>query len=170
MPATERRRTIVRVRLVGAVTVLLLGAGAVPAGAEPIADPQPGSPCPVSVADAFTVLPDAREVVACGIAGGGLAWQPVTQPFDPSDVWLSYGPGLTLNGQGRRNPEILSGQWTATPLDGGSCGAEQAPVTDAGVGAPQTTTGKPGEMLSFEVLPVVYTITLTGNCLWERSA
>lgn len=159
-----------RVPSILAAAMMLSVAMAAPASAEPIVVPQPGSSCPDRLADAFTQLPDAQEVVECRSDSGGHTWQPVPEPFDPSDIWLSYGPGLTLTGQGRRNPEILSGQWTATPLDDGACGAEQAAVTDAGVGAPQTATGKPGETLEFEVMPVVYTITLTGYCLWERSA
>ena len=66
-------------------------------------------------------------------------------------------------------PEVLSGQWTATPQDSASaCSVEQAPVTDAGVAPPQTTVGKPGQALHFEVVPVVFSIVLGGDCLWER--
>ena len=143
-------------------------AGAGVANAQPIA-PAAGSSCPDSVADAFTQLPDGTTFLACQGVPGGYRWQPVSAPFEPSDRWLSYGPELTLHGQGRRNPEILSGQWKATPQDAASvCSAEQAPVTDGGVAPPQTTVGKPGQALDFEVLPVVFSIVLGGDCLWER--
>ena len=157
-------------RAVVAVLALAVAAaaGAPPTGAEPAVVPQPGASCPESFAEAYTQLPDAQEVVVCQPGSGGQTWLPVGQPFDPSDIWLSYGPGLTLHGQGRRNPELLSGQWTATPQDGGACGVEQAAVTDAGVGEPQATAGEPAQTLAFEEVPVVYSITLTGYCLWER--
>lgn len=115
----------------------------------------------------MTATPDGQTFLVCRAA----AWQPVSEPFEPSDRWVSHGgAGLKLHGQGRRNPEILSGRWVATPLDGASaCGAEQSAVTDAGVGAPQATAGVAGKTLTFEVVPVVYTIKLTGNCLWTRT-
>jgi hypothetical protein len=151
-----------------AATAVVVAAGAGVANAEPVA-PAAGSSCSDSLADVFTQLPDGKTLVACQGVSGSHQWQSVSEPFEPSDRWLSYGPGLTLSGQGRRNPEILSGQWTASPQDASSsCSAEQAPVTDAGVAPPQATAGKPGQTLHFEVVPVVFTITLTGNCLWER--
>jgi len=156
-------------RSIGVVaTVVAVAACGGVANAEPVV-PAVGSSCPDGVADAFTQLADGKSFLACQGVSASYRWQPVSTPFEPSDRWLSYGPGLTLTGQGRRNPEILSGQWTASPQDPSStCSAEQAPVTDAGVAPPQTTAGKPGQVLHFEVVPVVFTITLTGNCLWER--
>jgi len=97
------------------------------------------------------------------------SWQQVSAPFDPNDAWVSYGDGITLHGQGRRNPEVLAGRWTGTPMASGACGVEQTPVTDAGIGAPQRTVGKPGEPLQFEVGPVAFTVVLTGDCLWQRA-
>ena len=155
-------------RIGAAVTAVAVVAGVGVANAEPVA-PQAGSSCAASVADAFTQLPDGTTFLACQGVSGDYRWRPVSTPFDPSDRWLSYGPGLTLHGQGRRNPEVLSGQWTATPQDSASaCSVEQAPVTDAGVAPPQTTVGKPGQALHFEVVPVVFSIVLGGDCLWER--
>jgi hypothetical protein len=146
------------------VCALLAAAGAASA---PVATADPGSPpeCSANLIGAMTVLADGKTF---GVCEGG-AWRTVRSPFNPSDRWLSYGGGVTLHGQGRRNPEILSGQWTGAPLDSSSgCGVEQAPVTDAGVGAPQVTSGRPGQVLGFTVLPVVFTIILTGDCLWTR--
>jgi hypothetical protein len=146
-----------------AVFVLALAATPV-AHADPVA-PQPGSPCAGDVADALTQLPD-RSFLSC-TAG---SWQPFTGPYPSSDKWLSYGPAVRLHGQGLRNPEILSGKWVATPQDSASaCSATQAAVVSAGeVGAPQVSTGEPGRPLDFEVLPVVFSIELSGACLWER--
>ncbi len=150
------------------VAAVAVAAGAGVANAEPVA-PAVGSSCADSVAGAFTQLADGTTFLACEGVSGGYRWQRVSAPFEPSDRWLSYGPALTLHGQGRRNPEILSGQWTATPQDlVSACSAEQAPVTDAGVAPPQKTVGKPGQALDFEVLPVVFSIELGGDCLWER--
>lgn len=133
------------------------------AAAAPVA-PQPGTPCATPAA--LTKLPDARTVLTCN----GSTWAVYDGPYPSSGTWLSYGPGLTLHGQGLRNPEILSGAWTATPQDPETqCQAVQATVVSAGeVGAPQTTTGAPGQVLDLEVLPVVFSITLSGDCLWQK--
>jgi hypothetical protein len=160
------RRTVA----VAAILAAVVSPGA-RAGAEPIA-PAPDSPCAADLADAFTQVSGTRTILVCGSTPGGYRWTPFDGPYPSSDRWFSYGPAITLHGQGLRNPEILSGHWTATPQDSSSsCGAEQAAVVSAGeVGAPQVTTGKPGQVLDFQVLPVVFSISLTGNCLWERVA
>jgi len=155
-------RTLVAavVAAVGAVTAFTTPV----AGADPVA-PQSGSSCADNLADAVTQLPD-RSFLSC-VRG---SWTPFAGPYVSSDRWFSFGPAVTLHGQGLRNPEILSGRWIATPQDSGTtCSAEQAVVVSAGeVGPPQTSKGMPGQPLRFEVLPVVFSIELTGNCLWER--
>jgi hypothetical protein len=146
-----------------AAMLLVAGAmlGAPSAAAEPDG-PQPGDRCPAP--NALTKLPD-RTVLTCS----GSTWTVYDGPYPSSDTWLSYGPGVTLHGQGLRNPEILSGSWVATPLDPETqCQVEQTTVVAAGeVSAPQTTTGAPGQVLDVEVLPVVFSITLSGDCLWQ---
>ena len=84
--------------------------------------------------------------------------------------WFSYGPGITLHGQGFRNPNLSSGSWTASPLDPEAvCSAEQVTVVSAGVLAPpQSSRGEPGQTLSVELLPKLFTVTMTGDCLWSR--
>lgn len=151
-----------------AIVAAVLAPGA-RAGADPVA-PAPDSPCAADLADAFTQLPDGTTFLVCRGGPGGYRWTPFDGPYPSSDRWFSYGPAVKLHGQGLRNPEILSGHWTATPQDSTTtCGAEQAAVVSAGeVGAPQVSTGEPGQVLDFEVLPVVFSISLTGNCLWER--
>ncbi|WP_199255598.1 hypothetical protein [Mycolicibacterium mengxianglii] len=141
-----------------AVTALAL---APVAAAEPT--PQPGTPCPAP--DALTKLPD-RSVLTCS-AG---TWAPFANPYPFSEIWQSYGSGITLHGQGLRNPEIMSGAWVGTPLDPAAvCGVEQASVVAAGeVGPTQASTGQPGQPLDFQVLPVVFKITLSGDCLWRK--
>jgi hypothetical protein len=129
------------------------------------AAPQPGGACPAP--EALTKLPD-RTVLTC--SGG--SWTPFTGPYPNSGTWVSDDAGITLHGQGLRNPEIMSGAWTATPLDPAAvCGVEQASVVAAGeVGPTQTAAGAPGQKLDFQVLPVVFNITLRGDCLWQKVA
>jgi hypothetical protein len=79
---------------------------------------------------------------------------------------------MTLHGQGRRNPDVTSGDWTATPQDSdSSCGAVQRAVVEAGVvGPPQIAEGPDGRPLTFRVVPQLYSIDMSGYCLWTRVA
>jgi hypothetical protein len=130
----------------------------------PVASAQPraGGPCPTG---ALTKLPDGG-VLTC--SGG--TWTPYDGPYPSSDIWVSDAAGISLHGQGLRNPEIVSGQWTATPLDpAAACAATQSAVVAAGeVGPEQTTAGLPGQPLEVTVLPVVFRITLSGDCVWQK--
>jgi hypothetical protein len=144
------------------VTVWLPSAAA---SAEPAA-PQPNTPCSAVAKDALT-LP-AEVPLACD----GVQWQAVTDPYPMSDRWLSYGPAMTLHGQGRRNPMLESGDWTATPLSPETtCAATQSAVVSGTptLTPPQTATGDQGKPLALEVVPRLATIELTGDCLWQRS-
>jgi hypothetical protein len=98
-------------------------------------------------------------------------WQAVTTPQPPSDRWLSFGPAMTLHGQGMRNPNVTSGAWTATPQDADSrCRAEQQAVVSAGeVGPPQVAKSPKGQPLSFQLLPQLFSIKMSGYCLWTRA-
>jgi hypothetical protein len=146
-------------------TLALLFSQAV-AAADPVA-PQPDSPCAPNYTDAMTLPSGATMPLVC--QGG--QWHAVTTPQPPSDVWLSYGPALALHGEGKRNPNLRSGQWTATPQDSSSqCRAQQSVVLSPGVvGEPQTAQGQPGLPLEVTVLPRLFDIALSGNCLWERN-
>lgn len=132
--------------------------------------PQVGAPCPEQLADAMTLLPDATTYVACRQQAGGYTWADVQTPFDPSDTWVTYGPAVTLHGQGMRNPNLTSGQWTATPLDPESdCRASQQTVIEAGVlSDPQVFEGEKGKALTLPMLPKLFYAELSGNCLWVR--
>lgn len=150
-----------------AIGVLLVAAGGAVVHAD-FAVPAPGLAC--STSGAMTVLPDGTEFLICKEQTGVLAWAPVRAPVTPNDSWVSYGPEITLHGEGAGNPSLESGQWSAIPRDPATqCGASQ--VTDAGHGAstpPQTVQGKPGQALMLTVLPKLFTISLTGDCSWTK--
>lgn len=147
--------------LIGAAALIPPTAGVAQA-APPV--PHPGASCPAVAEGALSHGPD-DAVVEC--RGG--RWVVYGGPYPSSGRWLSAGDGLHLHGQGMRNPEMLSGPWTATPLTPDTtCRAEQAAVVSAGeVGPPQISEGAPGQPLRFAVLPVMFSIHLTGDCLWQ---
>ncbi|WP_036435784.1 hypothetical protein [Mycobacterium sp. URHB0044] len=152
--------------IVVAVAATLLSSPG-PASAEP-AVPQPGTACAASLVGALTWPADTKTPLQCAQPG---RWEPVDNPYPISDRWVSYGPVMTLHGQGRANPTLLSGAWTATPLDGESrCAATQtAVVRGAPIVAPAgTAEGEPGQPLSLEVVPTLVTIEMSGNCLWQK--
>jgi hypothetical protein len=98
-------------------------------------------------------------------------WQSVITPQPPNDRWLSFGPTMTLHGEGMRNPNVAPGAWTATPQDADSqCRAEQRAVVSAGeVGPPQVAESPEGQPLSFQLLPQLFSIEISGYCLWTRT-
>jgi hypothetical protein len=155
-----------RATLITVTTLTLLLAPAAVASADPEA-PQPGTPCAADFSDTMTRPADSRWALVC-LAN---QWQPVTTPQPPNDRWLSFGPPITLHGQGQRNPDVASGNWTATPQDPDtSCRAEQRAVVEAGVvGAPQVSEAPAGQPLSFQVVPRLFSIELSGYCLWTRT-
>lgn len=150
---------------------LFASALAPPAVAEPnVAVPQDGSPCSAELADAMTLLPDQTTYVVCSPSGADYAWAPVQTPFPPNDQWLSYGPAITLHGQGMRNPNLSSGRWTATPRDPQTvCRVTQTTVVEAGVLAPrEIAQAQQGAPLSVEMKPKLFYVELAGDCLWRK--
>jgi hypothetical protein len=147
-----------------AALALLFSPSAV-AIADPVA-PQADTQCPSNFADVMTWPPDAKMPLVCQDG----QWQAVTTPQPPSDRWLSYGPEMTLHGEGRRNPSVRSGAWTGTPQDSTSqCRAEQSTVVSPGVlSPPQIAEGQPGQQVEFEMPPRLFDLQLSGYCLWER--
>lgn len=135
-----------------------------------VTPPQLGSGCPAELADAMTLLPDQITYAVCRQSGGGHMWAPAQTPFPPNDTWWSYGPPITLHGQGMRNPNLTSGQWTATPQDPEAvCRATETTVVEAGVLAqPQVFEGEQGTPLTLEMLPKLFYAELAGNCLWAK--
>ena len=150
--------------MVVATLALLLSAPAV-ASADPEV-PQPGTPCASDMTDAMTWPPDNKSPLECL----DNQWQAVTTPQPPDDRWLSFGPPITLHGEGRRNPNVASGDWIATPQHANSgCRAEQRAVVGPGVvGPPQVAESLKGQPLSFQVVPRLFSIEMGGYCLWTR--
>jgi hypothetical protein len=135
-----------------------------------VTPPELGAGCAPELTETMTLLPDQITYAACQRNGVGFAWAPVQTPFPPKDRWLSYGPSITLHGQGMRNPNLSSGRWTATPQDPEStCTATETTVVEAGVLAqPRVFEGEQGQPLRLEMLPQLFYAELAGNCLWVK--
>lgn len=152
----------------------ILAAGAVlvapgVAHADPV-PPQLGDGCSAELSGAMTLLPDGQTYAICQEVIDSAVWADVPTPFDPNDTWFSYGPTITLHGQGMRNPNLRSGDWTATPQDEEtSCRAQQQTVVEAGaLSAPEVSQGEPGKPLNVQMQPALFYAELSGNCLWTR--
>ncbi|HZQ31877.1 MAG TPA: hypothetical protein VFB19_09095 [Mycobacterium sp.] len=119
----------------------------------------------------MTWPPNDKLPLVCANQPGGYRWTALTEPPAPSDRWLSYGPPMRLHGEGLQNPSVTSGNWTATPQDPNSqCRAEQLAVVKAGVvGPPQIAEGEKGKPLSFSVVPKLFSIAMSGYCLWTKA-
>jgi hypothetical protein len=135
------------------------------AHAEP-AVPQVNSVCHANLAGAYTQLPDLTTWLECSHS-----WQVVDDPYPKSDRWFTYGPVLTLHGEAQRNREIDSGDWIAEPQDAASgCVATQTRVVEAGgVGPPEVSSGRPGQPLTMRLRPMLFTVELSGHCLWQKA-
>src|SRR5438445_4751976 len=136
------------------------------AAADPPA-PQAGTPCPSDLPGVMTWPAGATMPLVCVDE----QWHAVTTPQPPNDRWLSVGPAITLHGEGMRNPNVASGEWSATPREHGSqCCTEQQTVVSPGVKRPpQVSEGKAGQPLSLQLLPRLFSIELSGYCLWTRT-
>jgi hypothetical protein len=136
------------------------------ATADPVA-PQPDTPCASNLSDVMTWPSGAKMPLVCRAQ----QWQLVATPQPPNDRWLSYGPAMTLHGEGLRNPSVKSGDWTAVPQDANSvCRAVQRAVVEAGVvGPPQVAESTAGQQLSFQVVPRLFSIEMSGYCLWTQT-
>jgi len=119
----------------------------------------------------MTLLPDQTTYVSCTQSGADSVWAPVGTPFPPNDRWLSYGPPITLHGQGMRNPNISSGQWTATPRGPlTQCQVTETTVVQAGeLAPPEITEGAQNAPLTVEMKPKLFYVELAGDCLWVKA-
>jgi hypothetical protein len=158
--------------LVVAATAPLVAPAVV--SADPAA-PQAGTQCAQNLDGALTQLLNYTTYVTTYLEcrnqpGVGYRWQVFTSPYPSSDRWLTYGTKSILHGEGQPNREINSGDWIAYPQDSSSqCNAQQVAVVSAGtVGTPQVSTGEPGKPLKLRVSPLLFTIELSGYCLWQK--
>jgi len=157
---------MLRWSVIGVAAAAALWSPAALATADPAA-PQPGTACESGLTDAMTWPSDAKIPLVCD----GTRWQSVATPYPTSERWFSYGPAMTLHGEGLRNPSIASGNWIATPLTPEtSCHAEQLAVIPGSptVGAPRNDDGDAGQPLAFAEVPRLFSIEMTGDCLWQR--
>jgi hypothetical protein len=162
---------MMRCRIVASTFVAALAVSPPGIAHADVPTPQLEAPCPADLAGTMTLLPDEQTYVVCQEKiGARFAWTPAPTPFEPNDQWLSYGPVITLHGQGMRNPNLTSGQWTATPQDSETmCRAQQETVIEAGVlSDPQVSEGATGQSLSLAMLPKLFYAELSGNCLWVK--
>jgi len=164
-------RTLVSAVVVAAGAVLVPGAAQADVIQADVMTPELDAPCSVDLEGAMTLLPDEQTYVICQEEMfARYVWRAAPVPFEPNSTWLSYGPAITLHGQGMRNPNLSSGQWTATPLDPATvCRVQQETVVEAGVlSAPKVFQGDPGQPLSVEMLPQLFYAQLSGHCLWTE--
>ncbi|WP_293305549.1 hypothetical protein [Mycolicibacterium sp.] len=160
-----------RYRTIAAVVAALAALSCGAARADTQA-PRAGAVCPADLADVMTLLPDGQTYAICQQSGpDSFGWAPVQTPFEPNDTWLSYGPVITLHGQGMRNPNLTSGNWTATPREPeAACRAEEQTVVEAGVlSAPEVFQGEAGKPMTLPMLPKLFYLQLSGHCLWGKN-
>jgi hypothetical protein len=159
---------MMRSAVMGVGVAALLASSCGVAMADPV-EPSPGAACTADLDGAMTLPTGAKTPLVCGAA----TWEPVTTPYPISAKWVSSGPAMTLHGQGRPNPNLLSGAWTATPLSPEtSCSATQLAVIPGSptVGAPRVDRSPAGQPLSFDVVPILFTIEMSGDCLWQQTS
>jgi hypothetical protein len=147
---------------------IVITAAMVALAAAPVAGAAPGIPaaCSANLEGATTLAADGSTPALC--TGG--QWQPVALPAPASDRWVSFGAPLALHGQGMRNPAVLAGSWTATPLEPSArCRVAQQNVISPGtLSSPVVSQGPPDSPLSVQVKPDAFTVELGGDCLWVR--
>lgn len=127
--------------------------------------------CSKELSGALTQLPDRKTLLQCrNQQGGENRWQSFESPYPNSDRWLTYGPQLTLHGEGQPDREIDSGDWMAYPQTPDSrCEAEQRAVVSAGeLRPPLAATAEPGQPLKLRLSPLLFTVDLTGYCFWQK--
>ena len=80
--------------------------------------PQSDTSCSPNLANAMTWLREQKMNLVClQQPNHRYQWTIVTSDYPSSDLWLTYGPQLTLRGEGTRNYNLRSGDWIALPQD-----------------------------------------------------
>jgi hypothetical protein len=174
----DRARFVLLGGLAAAAIVLVpLAPIASPAHADTPVVPRADTPCSPHLANVRTVNHDAPPaqpytVLMCENRGTrGYVWKsvPVSVSF-PITKWLSVGPddGVTLLGD-RREVNAPS-SWVGTPQEeDAQCIAEQEPLLRNGyIGHPTAVAGGTGIPLYFDVMANLFSLQLSGNCLWTE--
>lgn len=156
----------------GALPAAMLVAGLMngPTAHADLPSPELDAPCAAELNGAMTLLADGITYAECQPSALGNTWVSAQTPFPPNELWFSYGPAITLHGQGMRNPNLVSGSWTATPRDPDTtCRVTQSTVVEAGVlAAPEVSEGEQGKPLAVQMQPKLFYAELAGNCLWVK--
>jgi hypothetical protein len=131
-----------------------------------IGGPSVDGGCGADLTGALTRLPGDATLVECT----GERWRVNEDPYPHSDRWLTYGPALVLHGEGQRNRELDSGDWTGHPLQPeDQCTAQQMSVAEAGgLTPPEVSVGEPGQPLRLSLRPLLFSVVLGGSCLWTK--
>jgi hypothetical protein len=163
--------TAVRHRILAALPPVAAALLLAPVAQAQPAPPTVGAACTENLAGALTRLPDRTPLQCAPDPGFGYHWRNDVDAYPSSDRWLSYGPPLIVHGEGTRNREVSSGQWTGYPQDADTvCAASQQSVLGPGdLTQPQVATGEPGQPLSVPLLPQLFTVEFSGNCLWQQA-
>ena len=95
--------------------------------------------------------------------------QPVDAP--PSDRWVTFGPTLTMRGQGLPNPNVVQGSWLATPIGPWTrCRSmQQSGVAPGAISPPLEDQGPPNQPMLFQIDPNMVSTQFSGYCLWVRT-
>lgn len=163
------------VAVVGGVTLALAQAEPETQGpSAPAGPPTLYASCQEQLDGAVTALPpgpadppNRKNLLKCSEG----SWTTFRAEYPSSDRWLSTGAAITLHGQGVRNAELFSGHWTGTPQsEDATCGVEYVDATGGQLADPKTVDADPGRPVEFDASPYLFTVTLSGYCLWERQA
>lgn len=172
------RRTLILTATAGSVAVVGGVALALAQADPPDTDtapstPQQGAACAADLGGALTALPsqpgdpqNRKNLLECSDG----SWQTYTAEYPSADRWLSTGPDLVLHGQGVRNAELFAGQWTGTPQTSADvCRAQYVDASNGKMSEPHTVTAEPGRPVEFDASTQLFTVTLSGHCLWQRN-
>jgi hypothetical protein len=132
-----------------------------------LADPATDTSCTPALAGVMSKKPAADVVMLCK----DRMWYPQPADAPPSDRWVSFGPTLTLHGEGLPDPNLVQGSWNAIPLGPWTrCrSVQQTGYAPGAISKPVADQGSPNTPMSFEVEANVVTIQFSGYCLWMRS-
>ncbi len=133
--------------------------------AEPVA-PRQDTPCPENLSGALTQLPDQKTILQCQIARRRTSVArssiPVPQQRSLADLRPSADAARRRTAQSRDRFRRVDCRTRRNPT--ADAEARQRAVIAAGTLSPaQTSTGKPGQPMTFRMLPLLFTVELRGR-------